>query len=101
MIKQAVRLLSDKGADVAAISDVYTVSLPYYNCVAEITTALDKGAFVALTKEIEKEMGRTEAMKAAGEVPIDIDVVVFDGITLRPSDFSADYFVRGFSCVEN
>lgn len=101
LIEYAVKRLSETGNDIRAKSSIYTVSLPYYNCVVDMTTDLDMEDLVILTKGIEKEMGRTQAMKAISLVPIDIDVVVFDGITLRPSDYASDYFRAGLSFVNN
>ncbi len=101
LIEHAVKRLSETGNDIAARSEVYTVRLPYYNCVVDLTTELDKESLVNLTKGIEAEMGRTKAMKAESLVPIDIDVVIFDGVTLRLSDYKADYFRAGFSCVKS
>lgn len=95
-IEKAVIRIIESGARVDMRSDIYTVNLPYYNCVAEISTELELQSLIAQTKEIEAGMGRTHAMKAKSEVPIDIDVVVFDNITLRPADYSAEYFKLGY-----
>lgn len=101
LIEHAIIRLSEMGAGITARSNIYTVSLPYYNCVVDVTTDLGADDLVILTKGIEREMGRRQDMKAMSLVPIDIDVVVFDGLTLRPSDYSADYFRAGLSCVNN
>lgn len=100
-IEKAVDRLTDYGIIVNSRSCIYSVSMPYYNCVARISTELDISALVALTKEIESDMGRTRAMKSMTMVPIDIDVVVYDEIMVRPADYSADYFRFGYSSLEN
>lgn len=101
LIDRAVNRLSENGVNVTAKSKIYSVSQPYYNCVADISTDACLGALLSLTKSLEKEMGRTAAMKALSIVPIDIDVVIFDGETLRPADYSSDYFMLGFSLISN
>lgn len=100
-IENAVDRLTDNGIIVNSRSSIYSVSMPYFNCVAKISTELDICTLVALTKEIESDMGRTQAMKAMSMVPIDIDVVVYDEIMVRPADYSADYFRLGYSSLEN
>lgn len=101
LIEQAVYLLSENGVNITARSEVYSVCLPYYNCVADISTDVCLDALLSLTKTLEREMGRTKAMKAHSIVPIDIDVVIFDGETLRQSDYSSDYFKLGYTRIVN
>lgn len=99
MIEHAISSLYENGAHIIARSEVYTVSLPYYNCVTEISTDSGLPELVSLTKSLEKEMGRNKYMKAMSIVPIDIDIVIFDGVILRQSDYSSDYFMLGYSRV--
>ena len=67
----------------------------YANCVAAVYTTLGAEAIRLLTKQMETEAGRTPERRERGEVPPDIDLVIFDGDVLRPADFTRKYFYRG------
>lgn len=82
-------------------SDVYPSGSGYLNCVASLRTSLPVQSLVDEAKIIEKELGRTPIDKASGIVPIDIDVVVYDGVILRPADASSIYFTTGLQTLKN
>ena len=67
----------------------------YCNAVAEFSTADDFETLNAFFKELEALFGRTPADKAAGRVPLDIDIVVWDGRVLRPRDMEREYMRIG------
>ncbi len=69
----------------------------YYNCVMAGLTTEDFDGLTAKTKSIEIAMGRTPECKGLGVVPIDIDIVVFDGEVKRPRDFAQQYFTIGYN----
>lgn len=68
----------------------------YCNCVACGITALSAQELECRFKAYELEQGRNEAMRARHLVPIDIDVVVFDDVVLRPADYGRPYFSLGW-----
>lgn len=68
----------------------------YLNVVMMARTPLDPDALHDHIKDIEFASGRTEKSKSEGRVPLDIDIVVYDGIILRPFDFSARHFQLGY-----
>lgn len=72
----------------------------YLNAVAMGCCDMPCEALNALLKEYEKQAGRTPQMRALKLVPIDIDIVVYDGFTLRPRDFGEDFFQKGWKELE-
>lgn len=96
-INAAVSILQTKGCSVIAASPIYPSSHGYLNQVVSIDPHIyDQHVLTALTKWAERRLGRLPSMKAAGQVPIDIDIVIFRGRTVRPADFSAPYFQQGY-----
>lgn len=65
----------------------------YTNAVAVATTTLSADDVTTLTKRYEKSTGRIHGDL---QVPIDLDLVVYDDIILRPDDFEQDYFKLGY-----
>lgn len=98
-IRKALELLADNGCSVIAHSDVYQVSQPYYNLVAEVQTKLSYEDFWTLSKNLESHLGRLPHVKGDKVVPLDIDIVVFDGRTVREYDFIAPYFSVGYDRI--
>ncbi len=72
----------------------------YLNCVASGFTPLDFYTLNSRLKEYERASGRTPASKVTGIVPIDLDIVVFNGEVLRPGEFSRDYFTIGYRLLQ-
>lgn len=68
----------------------------YLNAVvlAETTKGLEQTT--DMFKRYEATAGRTAATKVRGIVAIDIDIVVWNGETLRRSDFHQTYFQLGW-----
>lgn len=48
-------------------------------------------------KAYELKHGRDSEARRKGEVPIDLDIVKWDGEILRPRDYAADYFRKGLT----
>ena len=48
-----------------------------------------------MIKSIEAELGRTASDKAAGRVPIDIDLLCWNGQVLKADDWARGYVVDG------
>lgn len=68
----------------------------YLNVVMIARTAFGADALHDHIKDIEFASGRTKQSKSEGRVPLDIDIVVYDGNILRPFDFSAVHFQLGY-----
>lgn len=66
---------------------------PFFNGAACIATALSLEAFTALLKQMEVEAGRTPEMKAAGIVPVDLDIIVFNNAVVH-RDYARFPFVK-------
>ena len=72
---------------------VMSAVMIYYNAVVELLTPMASEEIVAALKRYEEAHGRCRSISV---VTIDLDLVVFDGEVLRPSDFSHEYFLRGY-----
>lgn len=72
---------------------VKSAGMIYYNAVVELLTPMASEEIVAALKRYEEAHGRCRSISV---VTIDLDLVVFDGEVLRPSDFSHEYFLRGY-----
>lgn len=69
----------------------------YLNCVVSAVFNGTHGELEVLCKDIEKQLGRTGASKAAGVVPIDIDIVMVDDKVVKTWDFRQEFFRIGYS----
>lgn len=67
----------------------------YLNAVCCGKTLLDPSELEARCKEFETACGRDAAARAAGDVPIDVDLVVYDGEVLRRKDYGCEFFIKG------
>lgn len=63
----------------------------YLNALAVGTTMMEISALEAELKAIEKMLGRTPADKLSGRVPIDLDLMLFDGVRYHQADWERDY----------
>lgn len=72
----------------------------YLNAVACIRTAAEYPVLYDTLKEMERAHGRTPQSKLSGEIPLDIDIVVWNGETLRPQDYERDYFKTGLHEIQ-
>ena len=85
-----------------AKSDIYTTPAingkdnDYTNSVMEIESELEHDDLKAQFKQHEKDCGRIPESKALGIVPIDIDIVTWNDEILKPSDYSREYFQKGW-----
>ena len=69
---------------------------PYLNAVAVANTHLSIVEATKLLKEWEIQCGRTTESKLIGSIPIDLDIVVWNGEVVREKDFSCDFFTQGY-----
>lgn len=72
---------------------VKSAGMIYHNAVFELVTTLDKTALTTELKRYEDACGRDRSSLV---IPIDLDLVVYDGEVLRPGDFSHSYFQTGY-----
>lgn len=52
-------------------------------------------------KEYERSKGRDEEARRRKDVPIDIDVVVYDGEVVRPKDYACNFFRIGYEEIKS
>ena len=72
---------------------------PFSNQVAKMKTALSIEEIRKILKQIEKENGRLPEDKAHGIVKLDIDLLTFDEVILKPDDMKKDFVITGFSSL--
>ena len=63
----------------------------YMNQAVSFSTDLPVEEVEILLKQIEKDNGRTADDKLKGTVPLDIDLLKYDEVVLRPGDLKKDY----------
>lgn len=68
----------------------------YLNAVALGYSDMPYDELNTLLKKYETQAGRTPQMRARKQVPIDIDIVVYDGVILRPMDYGEEFFQKGW-----
>ena len=67
----------------------------YCNAVARIATTDDYDRLKAFFKQKEAEQGRRHDSTLPALVPLDIDIVVWEGTVLRPRDMEQEYMRIG------
>ena len=72
-------------------SHVRSYSQKYLNQLVRAETPLDIDQLTAQLKETETRMGRTADMRKAGIVPIDLDVLEYDGTRHHLRDWQRSY----------
>lgn len=68
----------------------------YLNAVMSVECERPMDEVNAMLKNYERACGRTVESKLRGEVPIDLDIVVWDRRIVRPKDFGYRYFLQGY-----
>lgn len=76
--------------------EVHGNGSPYFNAVVIGETDNDYETFNQELKHYELLAGRDDTCRRMGLVPIDIDIVVWNGDILRPFDYSARFFTIGY-----
>lgn len=64
----------------------------YLNAVCSGFSSFDLESFRKFLKQAETQMGRLRGPKACGQVVIDLDLVEWNGIVLRPKDAEQEYY---------
>ncbi len=99
-VKWRTEILIDfRHSPIYATPDCHGGQREYMNAVCVGLTDLSSAELDALCKEYELRMGRDAEARAAGDVPVDIDVVVFDGKVLREKDYQSEFFRKGGTYV--
>lgn len=87
-------------SDIYETPDCLGTGMPYLNSVIEILTDRNEEELNSSFKLLECKSGRDSIRRKRGEVPLDIDIVVWDGAIRRPSDYKAAYFRIGYHQLE-
>lgn len=73
----------------------------FLNRVAMAETELSFDELRTACKDIEKRMGRTGDSKVTGVIPIDIDLLAWNGEILKPEDWTLDYIRAGVAALSS
>lgn len=93
-------LLSDfRCSSIYATPDCHGGYKEYLNAVVYGRTSLSQKELDNLCKRYEADCGRNEEMRNAGQVPVDIDIVIYDGDILRPNDYKREFFKIGYAMI--
>ena len=82
----ATKPLSGKGPD-------------YRNAVLMGETSLTFEDLNTELKRLETDSGRDASAREHGEVPLDLDIVIYGDKTIRPRDFRQEYFQKGYRSI--
>ncbi len=95
-------LLSEfKHSSIYATPDCHGGQRKYMNAVAAGYTRHSASELDRLCKQRELECGRNASARAVGDVPVDIDVVVYDNEILRVKDYQSEFFIKGYLQLEH
>lgn len=72
---------------------------PYLNQAAVMKTDMSAEDLNSFFKEIEKKCGRTPDGKLRGIIPLDIDLLVYDTILLKPADMEKNYVRQALASI--
>lgn len=101
-IERAIDFLKSMLTQVT-VSEIYEADAfngkdkPYLNAVVHGKSQFGYDNTVTRLKAYEVSQGRTDERSASGEVPIDLDLVIWDSRIRRPKDFERPYFNKGYS----
>lgn len=98
----AIEWICSQLGDVERSSTYETISdngigAPYLNTVIAGTTDMEIHTFTTLVKNKEAQCGRTPGSKLNGDISIDIDIIIWDGIPVRPQELGKTYFQQGYN----
>lgn len=88
-------------SDIYETPEIHGKGSPYMNAVLVGSTPLDIAELNDTFKKYELSQGRDADARAAGMVPIDIDIVVWDGEVIRSGDYAASFFKLGYSQLKD
>ena len=98
---EAMRLVMSEceASDIYETPEIHGCGEPYMNAVLSGRTAWSWKRWSALPRNMRAGAGRDAAARSAGRVPIDIDIVIWDGTVVRPKDYSQSFFRIGYKSV--
>lgn len=96
LLRMEEMLTDFRKSEVYETKAVHGFGPAYYNAVVFGNTEWDYARFNDFLKGYERECGRTQDAIMRNEVVIDIDIVVWDGKIIRPTDFSREFFQIGY-----
>ena len=71
----------------------------YLNMVVRVVTDLSAEQLINLGKEFERRCGRLPESKLTGIVEMDVDLVRYGNVVLRPEEFTRAYFMTGYEKI--
>ena len=72
----------------------------YLNAVIKAKTSEDFNTLNDILKKYEAVCGRTPISKQVGEIPMDLDIVIWNEKIVRERDFQQEYFQKGWNLLE-
>lgn len=69
---------------------------PYVNVVLSVVPSLPSETFRNELKGLERAYGRDERSKSIGVMPLDADIIIWDGEIVDPYQYSREYFQIGY-----
>lgn len=100
-VDNAIKWIKEKFSNVK-LSSIYETraqngkDADYINFVVRADTNISIDDVSVMLKTYESICGRTPASKLEGVIPIDLDIVVWNGEIVRQKDFNLPYFARGY-----
>lgn len=86
-------------SDIYETPEIHGTGRPYMNAVIYGKTDMDHTDLKEETKRVEVCAGRDNEARARGDVPVDIDIVVWNGDVVRPNDFRQSFFRIGAGMI--
>lgn len=86
-----------KNSSIYETPEIHGIGKPYMNAVLKGVTAISLDILQEMMKMYEIEHGRSMERRVKGEVPIDIDIVIWDSKVIRPLDYGREFFKIGYS----
>lgn len=97
MLEAAIRSMAAV-ADITGRSHIYVspdrsgLGEPYANIAVQCDTEMHIGELKDYISDTERRLGRTPQSKATGVMPIDIDLVLWDGQVISHSDYESPQY---------
>lgn len=88
-----------KVSPIYATPDCLGSQKEYINAVAKGSSTLSTESLEKLCKQYELSCGRDAYARTCNNVPIDIDLVMYDSKILRQRDFSREFFQIGYKSI--
>lgn len=107
MLMACLVWLREHGLEGMRCSTLYTTPAlrpgkpDYMNAVVAGSTALQCDELGAALKRYEEACGRNADTRRRGLVPIDVDIVMWNGTVLRPQDFQQQFFQIGWTQIND